>query len=355
MRSRPRTFVAAALALTVALLAMGCSKDEAARPKKTTTTEAERTTTSAAPTTTAPAPAVAPLTGLPVAAGQELKVLRPALAIKIDNSPEALPQSGVNNTDIVYEIQVEGISRLMAIFQSNDAEKVGPTRSARFSDPPILAMFGKPMFGWSGANKRVAAAVKGSPFINNVQWEVEPGEYKRSRDRKAPHNLYTNTNLLYGHIGQGEGTPPQQFQYLGAGESNASATPAGGVNLKVGTTPSTWAWNPAVGQYLRWEYGRRHGTTDAGQVWANNVVILATQYSKGPVAITTGAGPALILTGGTAVSGVWTRAEQTQPYTLTAADGSTIKLTPGRTWVELPNHPWTVIGQDVASGLLAGG
>jgi hypothetical protein len=260
----------------------------------------------------------------------------------------------VNNTDIVYEIQVEGISRLMAIFQSNNADRVGPTRSARYSDPPILAMFGKPMFGWSGANKGVQAAVKGSSYINNVQWEVEPNDYKRSKDRKAPHNLYTSTGALYRHIGENEGTPPQQFAYRSAGETNATATPVAGVNLMVGTTPSTWAWNAAVGQFLRWEYGKRHGTTDAGQVWANNVVILATQYSKGPVAITTGTGPALVLTNGQAVPGTWTRAEQTQPYTLTAADGSTIKLTPGRTWVELPNHPWTLIGPDVTGPLLAG-
>ena len=68
-----------------------------------------------------------------------------------------------------------------------------------------------------------------------------------------------------------------------------------GVDLKVGTTPSTWAWDAGVGQYLRWEYGKRHGTTDAGQVWANNVVILATAVPEGPTAITTGAGNALVL------------------------------------------------------------
>jgi hypothetical protein len=353
MRTRRPSFVASVLVLAV--IAAGCSGDDSASgTKKTTTTETERTTTTeAATSTTAPPPPVAPLTGLPVTGDQGSRMGRPALAVKIDNSPEALPQSGVNNTDLVFEIQVEGISRLMAVFHTNEAGKIGPTRSARYSDPPILAMFGTALFGWSGANKGVTQKVESSAWINNVNWNAYPKEYARSRDRKAPHNLYT-TSSLFQHARPGEGPPPTLFQYLAPGEGNASATPVAGVNEQVGTTKSAWVWNPTVGQYLRWEYGKRHGTTDAGQVWANNVVILDTQYTPGPVAVTVGAGKALVLTGGVAVPGVWSRADQSLPYTLTANDGSPIKISPGRTWVELPNHPYGPMPPELAAGLLAG-
>jgi hypothetical protein len=127
-----------------------------------------------------------------------------------------------------------------------------------------------------------------------------------------------------------------------------------GLNEEVGTTPSTWIWDAASHTYKRWEYGKPHTTTDAGQVAATNVVVLATQYSKGPVAITTGTGQAIVLTNGTAVTGTWTRADQTKPYTLTAADGTPIKLNPGRSWVELPNHPWGAVDPNTAAGMLAG-
>ena len=64
---------------------------------------------------------------------------RPALILKIDNSDAdtcdgtARPQIGLNQADIVIEELVEGITRFMAIFQSNIPETVGPIRSARSS------------------------------------------------------------------------------------------------------------------------------------------------------------------------------------------------------------------------------
>ena len=38
---------------------------------------------------------------------------------------------------------------------------------------------------------------------------------------------------------------------------------------------------------------------------------------------------------GTVQTGTWSRANRTDPYTLTADDGTPIELTPGRTFVEL--------------------
>ena len=352
-----RAPVLASTIVAVALVAAGCSNDAAAKPKS----KPVRTTTTAAPatsstTTVPPAPTgtPAPLTGLATSPVQASLITRPALAIKIDNSPEALPQSGVNNTDLVFEIQVEGISRLMAVFNSANASSVGPTRSARYSDPAILAMFGRPLFGWSGANDGVTKAVESANWIVNVNWNQLPKEYHRSSSRPAPHNLYTDTNALFAHAQPGQAAPKPVFSYLAPGEANASASPLAGVNEKVGTTPSTWVWDAATSSYKRWEYGKRHGTTDAGQVAATNVVLLATKYSSGPVAITTGSGQALVLLGGNQVAGTWTRASQDQPYTLTAADGTPIKLNPGRTWIELANNPWGPVDPGAAAGLLGG-
>lgn len=353
-RVRSRRLLAPALALV--LLVSACGGDDGSA-KKTRPATTDKPTTTAETTTTAPnaPPPVAPLTGLEANPQQALRITRPALAVKIDNTPEALPQWGVNNADIVYEIQVEGVSRLMAVFHSDDAAKVGPTRSARFSDPPILAMFGTPLFGWSGANKKVTKAVKSAKYITNVDALDVPKEYKRTRERSAPHNMITSTAGLFSHATPDQKPPPPHFQYLSPGEGNPTAAALAGVNVQVGTTPSNWVWDAGAGVYRRWEYRKPHGT-DAGQVVATNVVLLATRYSnpKSPVADTTGAGNALVLTGGTAIAGVWTRQKEADTYTLTAVGGAPIKLTPGRTWVELADHPWGPIAPDVAAGLLAG-
>ncbi len=50
----------------------------------------------------------------------------------ISNIKSALPQYGISQADILYETVVEGgITRLLAVFQDFDAEKIGPIRSAR--------------------------------------------------------------------------------------------------------------------------------------------------------------------------------------------------------------------------------
>src|ERR1035438_6465586 len=88
------------------------------------------TTTST--TTTVPVP-VAPLTGLPDPGGSALH--RSALTVKIENTPEALPQWGIEDADVVYEEIVNGgITRLAAIFNSQAPAKVGPVRSVRPTD-----------------------------------------------------------------------------------------------------------------------------------------------------------------------------------------------------------------------------
>src|SRR3954452_13173723 len=94
--------------------------------------ETTTTTTTAPTTSTAPPPAY-PLTGLP--ATDAGKLARPALVVKIDNADgsgkgtQARPQLGLNQADVVYEEMVEGsVTRLAAIFHSDDSDPVGPVR-----------------------------------------------------------------------------------------------------------------------------------------------------------------------------------------------------------------------------------
>lgn len=68
----------------------------------------------------------------------------------VENSFAARPQSGLILADIVFEVVDEyGITRFIAIFNSNDAPVVGPVRSARpyYAEiargfDPIYAFFG---------------------------------------------------------------------------------------------------------------------------------------------------------------------------------------------------------------------
>jgi hypothetical protein len=52
--------------------------------------------------------------------------------------------------------------------------------------------------------------------------------------------------------------------------------------------------------------------------------------------VSVGEGPVWVLTAGKLVKGTWKHPTATDAWTLTAADGSAIALSPGRTWVEFP-------------------
>ena len=133
--------------VAVALALVACEKTEASPaatkatadtsppstvPKATTTTEEESTTTSSSTssttTTIAPDP-VMPLTGQPIT--DPAVAARPAVVVKVSNDPGARPQSGLDAADIVFEAWGAGPTRFASVFQSTDAPKVGPIRSAR--------------------------------------------------------------------------------------------------------------------------------------------------------------------------------------------------------------------------------
>ena len=102
--------VAAVLAASAALaLVSGCGNAKKPAVSLPTTTSSSSTTTTTARTTTTTKPrhlAVCPLTGLPPRDGHVPQ--RAALAVKVENLPQARPQWGLDHTDIVFEEPVEG-------------------------------------------------------------------------------------------------------------------------------------------------------------------------------------------------------------------------------------------------------
>ena len=131
---RVNAVLAAAIALSIALSA-GCTADTPA------------TVTSAWPEAdserTVPKPASLvrwPLTGLPAPDAAATRAR--AVGVKVENSPESRPQSGLDQADVVYETLTEGgITRFNAIFHSNACEVVGPVRSARLSDVYLMPQY----------------------------------------------------------------------------------------------------------------------------------------------------------------------------------------------------------------------
>ena len=119
-------------------------------------------------TTTTTIPVVRnPLTGAPAA--DESILNRPALVVKIDNHPRARPQWGLNQADIVFEENVEQLTRFAAVFHSQGSDPVGPIRSGRQQDIDLLGSLNHPLFAWSGGNQQVTSAIRKSWLLNECR------------------------------------------------------------------------------------------------------------------------------------------------------------------------------------------
>ena len=118
------------------------------------------------------------------------------VAVTINNHPLARPQSGLSDADIVYEFITEGnVTRLLAIFQSELPEQIGPIRSAR--DYFIDMAKGLDAFYVAHGYSPDALALLNSGYVDHVNGMRYDGTlFKRSSDRKAPHNSYISNESI---------------------------------------------------------------------------------------------------------------------------------------------------------------
>jgi hypothetical protein len=287
----------------------------------------------------------APLTGLP--GSDPAQATRPALIVKIDGQRLARPQFNLDRADLVIEEIVEGITRFMAVFQSEVPDIVGPVRSARTQDMLIAPMFHHPLFAWSGGNAGVSALVASSPVVNLSATKGRKvfGMWFRTRARRAPHNLLARGPLLVDQTPPGLGAPPQLFLYRSAGDV-PHGEGVSGVKLTMSGTSVLWTWDGGGSAWLRTQDGVAHRVDSGARIAATNVVVLETPYAMSaadahsPEAQTVGSGIVWVFSGGVLVRGRWTRPRVEEPWSLTDSSGQPIRLLPGRTWIELarPGH-----------------
>ncbi len=300
----------------------GVEKAQAKKPSPETTT-----TTTAPP----PPPPVAPLTGVVDASGAALT--RPVLNVKIENAPEARPQAGLEQADVVYEEVVEGgITRFLVLYNSIVPDVVGPIRSVRDMDPYIVWPLGG-VFAYSGGAPGPDAAIREAP-VNPVDESATGTAMFRDGGRAAPHNLFGSGQALFDRGGQPV-PPPALFTYLAPGVTIVGeAVLAARVGFQAGYDP-TWTYDPPTNTWKR-SYGLDPFVTASGaQVAPVNVVVQFIEYPGYSQGNTVGGGDAWVFSGGQLVRGKWLRGSREEITYFVDAAGQPMKLTPGPTWVEL--------------------
>jgi hypothetical protein len=289
-----------------------------------------------------------PLTGLPVS---DVKLLeRPPIAVKISNSPQVRPQSGLQEADVVFEHLAEGgVTRYTAIFQSQDAERIGSLRSARLIDLEIPAMFQCALV-YSGASSEVTRLIKESDFFDRSisDWYGDPGFYRVPISGLAyEHTLFTDSKLLW-EVAQKKGWyGKRDFRGMrfdpnppAVGKSAASIS----IPYNSRYSDVTWTYDAERGAYLHSILGEPHkdrltdqqiGANNVVVVWVNHVETLIVEDELGSHSIQIqiwGEGKATVFRDGKAWDVTWKRPNRADPLTLIGPDGQLFPLKPGNTW-----------------------
>jgi hypothetical protein len=287
-----------------------------------------------------PPPPACPLTGKETRAVPH----RAALAVKVENAPEARPQAGLNDADVVVEEPVEGgYARFIAIFQCGDAERVGPVRSARTTDPNFLTQLGDVIIGYSGGAPSVDREVARAGVVD-VNAEIAVDAYERDPARLEPHNLYTGTATLWTAGGKAASTAPEPLFTYGAWDGKAKRITT--AHLPYSSVADVlWTWSRRNDAWLRSHGTTPHTVEDGSQVSAANIVIQVVEVTDSgildaagnpsPEVTLTGRGRAYVLLDGRMVPARWERRSLGDTTTYLAKGGAEVTLRPGRTWLEL--------------------
>lgn len=267
---------------------------------------------------------------------------RAALVVKIDNVPQARPQSGINDADVVYVELVEGgQTRLAAVFHSEEVPRVGPVRSMRTTDINLLRPLNRPLFANSGGNSRTTTAINDSPLVNIGHATASGGAYFRDNSRSAPHNLFSTTAALRQAGGTAGGVPPTLFTIRRPGTPNPNLTSdAAGVSISYENTNVSYTWNGSG--WARSQDGRATVDTAGVRTAPETVIVRFTPYgvspadANSPEANVIGRGRAWIFTEGDLIRGSWSKPGADDVTLYRDSEGNPIELLPGRVWVEIP-------------------
>jgi hypothetical protein len=311
------------------------------------------------PPTPSPTPVAerCPLDGMPIA--DDFDPVQPALAVQIENHPDARPARNLNNADIIIETTVEGdTTRFTGIYYCDATEGMtGPVRSARYynidlwQDLHVLTVG----FGASpGALQRFANA--GMPYPNGIDggWPW----YKRYGPRAAPHNLYVDLEAMRGALSANarlkaladrveELRPPWRFSEDPDLPDNAKAV--GQIDMRTnGFWRFAFTWDADQEAYLRSDSGVYIEDEATGQALAPTSVIVqrVTQEvvygdpdpggNARRLQHLVGSGNGTLYTLGRAYAIHWERPSATSGTTWTFADtGEPLELPPGQVWWEI--------------------
>lgn len=302
---------------------------------------------------------------------------RRPLAISLENSLDARPQSGVSLADIVYEVVSEGgVTRFLGIFYCRASLgniSVAPVRSARTNLVTIVTEYDALFNHVGGANRIGENATKTDPRADAMsqisqykvkdldQYGISYPDCFRNYDRlehpvATEHTMVCLTDNLFkiaakrGWTKVDDDDVPWDKNFIPwkfkddapEGERGDRKTINFGFWSGYKLYDVTWNYDAATNTYKRVNGDKPHFDLETGeQLSAKNVVI---QFAKELRNIdetghnlyeTVGEGKSLVFQDGNAISGTWKKTTRTARTKFFDSKGKEIQLTAGPVWIEI--------------------
>lgn len=305
------------------------------------------------PPTPTPAPAnIAPFTGLPVA--DPAVLTRPPIFVCVNNDAAGRAAHwGLSKADLVYEYIVDGFSltRLTAMYQSQEADRIGPVRSARYPNIWMVQMYGG-VLACSGGSDAIRYLLKnevGFPYLDadlddpsNNRYFTNLGSDYRTRLQARTDGVRQwladqGINIAWNKPGFpfSAETPPNF-----AGDATVIDIPyPGGNNVQ-------WRYEPSLGGYVRSQGGvQAIDPAIGGPLVATNVIVAAAAHevtdiiedtlgTKGINIKLHEFGDLRVFRDGKVYEGTW-RASQEAPPRWLGPGEVPVPLHPGQSWIQV--------------------
>lgn len=269
-------------------------------------------------------------------------------AVVVDNDPGARPQAGLERADLVIETLAEGgVTRFLAFFQSNEAEKIGPVRSAR---PYFVkwALGEGAVLAHSGGSKEALEEIDSASNFQDANEFYNEKTFWRDKSLPAPRNLFTSTKLLAGlaerknwqnssqlPLWNRGGATPSLLQREGGGEFSTVS-----VNFSYAPYAVSFTYDNAAKTYARKQTG-------SPQVSVSSLLVLHTQSTVIDEKLltldlqTVGSGRAEVFREGKVLQARWRKDSPQDPLQILDADGTSVSLGKGLLWIAVLDQQGT--------------
>jgi DUF3048 family protein len=294
-----------------------------------------------------------------------------AVAVKVPDNKNEHPQVGLDKADIVF-VELDGYrdssgyssTRLVPVFHSRMPDNVAPVRSIRPVDVPLLSPIGV-VIGNTGASGWVLTYVEryGQYLEGTLSYLATKGTGSYSIDPSRVRKLHGVTYYDRAVVCHPKvlakrttkfRTGPEQA-YFPFASTDAEVSTASGLDArtirvpwkKADTYDMGYSYDEKSGRYLRSMPWGPHVLADGRRVVTDNVLVVRARQHYAKIYAGSGGvepihdiidttGTFYYFHGGKYVTGTWTKGAVNELFRFTLADGRPLKMSPGQTYVELP-------------------